>query len=189
MPQINPHKTSRSLKIYGLLLNLYPQEYLQLHRAEMLQNFEEFERTSSSKVGLWLFIGRDLLISFMTHFTKSLWRQSTIVAVVLVVVLAIARHHPGQHEHSVWSFCYGYVVGWFSGWWRKGRQARTNRIMPNCVMSFWGQTVIICVVLTTVLAIAHKFSGAHEHAFWALCYGYLVAWPAGWLGKRWQLRH
>ena len=75
MPQIDQHNTSRSLAIYGLLLALYPQEHLQLHRAEMLQNFEDFERTSS-KADLWLFMGKDLVISFKSHFTKSFWGQT-----------------------------------------------------------------------------------------------------------------
>jgi hypothetical protein len=33
------------------------------HRAELLQNLEDLEQASSSKVELWLFIGKDLAIS------------------------------------------------------------------------------------------------------------------------------
>jgi len=53
--------TSRSLAIYGLLLGLYPRPYLQRHRAEMLQNFQDLEQASPSKSALWLLIERDLL--------------------------------------------------------------------------------------------------------------------------------
>jgi hypothetical protein len=52
--------------MYRLFLELYPPEYLQEHRAEMLQNFEDLERASSSKAALWLFIGKDLMISLIT---------------------------------------------------------------------------------------------------------------------------
>jgi hypothetical protein len=67
---------SRSLAMYGLLIELYPPEYLRQHRAEMLQNFEDLERTSSSKAALWLFMGKDLIISLMSHYINSLWGQA-----------------------------------------------------------------------------------------------------------------
>ena len=62
--------------MYGLLIELYPPEYLQQHRAEMLQNFEDLERTSSSKAALWLFMGKDLMISLTSHYLNSLWGQA-----------------------------------------------------------------------------------------------------------------
>lgn len=62
--------------MYGLLIELYPPEYLQQHRAEMLQNFEDLERTSSSKAALWLFMGKDLMISLMSQYINSLWGQA-----------------------------------------------------------------------------------------------------------------
>lgn len=62
--------------MYGLLIELYPPEYLQQHRAEMLQNFEDFECTSSSKAALWLFMGKDLMVSLMSHYINSLWGQA-----------------------------------------------------------------------------------------------------------------
>lgn len=73
---IEQNGMSRSLAMYGLLLELYPREYLRQHRAEMLQNFEDFERTSSSKAALWLFMGKDLVISLMSHYTNSFWGQT-----------------------------------------------------------------------------------------------------------------
>lgn len=54
--RIEQNGMSRSLAMYGWLIELYPPEYLQQHRAEMLQNFEDLERTSSSKAALWLFM-------------------------------------------------------------------------------------------------------------------------------------
>lgn len=188
MPRADQQGASRSLAIYGLLLNLYPQEYLRHHRAEMLQNFEDFEQTSSSKTELWLFLGKDLAICFGARFIKSLWGQTTIVAIVLVLLLAIARRHPGQHEHSIWDFCFGYMLGWFSGFWRRGRRTRFNNPSPRYFKSFLVETVIICIVLVTMLIVERTFLGIHEHSIWVLCYGYIIAWPAGWLGKRWQSR-
>jgi hypothetical protein len=78
---------SRSLAVYGLLLELYPRPYLQQHREEMLQNFQDLEQASASKVELWLFLARDLLASLRSQFTRSLWGQTVIVVSVLVILL------------------------------------------------------------------------------------------------------
>jgi hypothetical protein len=43
-------------------------------------------------------------------------------------------------------------------------------------------------VLAVVLAVVRQHPGRHEHFIWAFCYGYLLAWFAGWLGKRRQAR-
>jgi hypothetical protein len=53
MAQAEQSRTFRSLAIYGLLLELYPRPYLQQHRAEMLQDFQEVAQTLPSKAGLW----------------------------------------------------------------------------------------------------------------------------------------
>lgn len=106
MSQAEKHQTSRSLLIYGLLLNLYPHEYLQYHRAEMLQNFEDFDLASSSNTEIWLFFGKDLAISLTTQLVKTLGGQTAIVFVMLIAVLAAVRRHPGRDEHSVWGFCF-----------------------------------------------------------------------------------
>jgi hypothetical protein len=63
MAQRRRSGTSRPLVIYGWLPELYPCAYLQQHRAEMLQDFEDLEQASPSKAALWLFIGRDLAVS------------------------------------------------------------------------------------------------------------------------------
>ena len=57
--------------MYGLLLELYPPEYLKQHRAEMLQNFEDLEHASSSKAALWLFVGKDLMTSLISHYVPT----------------------------------------------------------------------------------------------------------------------
>jgi hypothetical protein len=194
MPQIDQHRTYRSLMIYGLLLNLYPQDYLRRHRAEMLLNFEDFESASSSKAALWLFIGQDLLVSVISIFaesvsrqiTKSFWRQTVIVLIVLAVLLSARRGHTG--EHFIWAFCYGYISGWFIGWWRKDRQASPSCVIPTFLRTFWGQTIVIGMVLAIIVAVARNHPGPVEHAIWVLCYGYMLGWSAGWMGKRRQLR-
>lgn len=59
----------------------------------MLQNFEELEEASSSKVALWLLIGQDLVISLISHLVegkmKSLNTLKAYVVGVLIVWAAI----------------------------------------------------------------------------------------------------
>jgi hypothetical protein len=63
-------KESRSLRLYARLLELYPPAFLQRHRAEMLQNFADLEDAATSKVALWLVIGKDLTMSLISHFSR-----------------------------------------------------------------------------------------------------------------------
>lgn len=186
MPRFDRPGTSRSSTVYGLLLNLYPREYLRHHRAEMLQNFEDFEHASSSRIGLWLFVGKDLALSVITHFAKSRWGQSVIVVAVLIALLAAVGHRPDHHERTAWGFCGGYLLGWYSGWWRKERQLRLDKPFSRYSKSFLVDVGIICFALVMLLILSPNFFTIHEHAIWALCYGYMIAVPAGWLGKRWQ---
>ena len=153
----------------------------------MLQNFEDFEADSSSEVGLWLFIGKDLLVSLKTHFARSLWAQLAGIIAVLGAVIATASLFPGHHEYYIWIIAFGYLLGWFSGWWRKSRQIRKTRTAPDFISSFWLQAIINCVVLAVVSEIAPKVFSAHERTIWALCWGSFVSWPKGWLCKRRQV--
>lgn len=93
MAHIEGNGTSRSSVLYRRLLNLCPPQYLQQHRAEMLQNFKDLEEASSSKVALWLFVGQDLVISLISHLKegqmKSLNTLSAYVVGVLIVWAAI----------------------------------------------------------------------------------------------------
>jgi hypothetical protein len=52
MARIVQKTRSRSLRIYAFLLELYAPEFLEQHRAELLQNFEDFENASSSNAAL-----------------------------------------------------------------------------------------------------------------------------------------
>jgi xanthine/uracil permease len=173
--------------MYGLLLHLYPQEYLRRHRAEMLQNFEDFERTSS-KAELWLFLGKDLVVSLRSQFTKTLWAQTAIVVIVLAVLLAYTERHAVAREHPVEGFCCGYILGWFAGWFGERWQASSVSRVPNGIRSLPAQAMIVVSVLVLVIAVARVGSGAQNHVIWALCYGFLLAWIAGWIGNRWRLR-
>jgi CubicO group peptidase (beta-lactamase class C family) len=83
---------SRSRVVYGFLLGLYAPEFLARHRAEMLQNFEDLENASSSTTALWLLIGEDLMLSFISRkIPKSFWGHTAPIFAVLVVVLAVWR--------------------------------------------------------------------------------------------------
>ena len=75
-------EASRSLRLYARLLELYPPSFLQQHRAEMLQNFADFEDAAGSKAGLWLFIGNDLVLSLGSNVFHS--RLGKFVIGVLV---------------------------------------------------------------------------------------------------------
>jgi len=92
----------------------------------MLQNFEDLEHTSSSKAALWLFIGKDLMISLLSHNNRrSLLGQTTLVLVILAVVLAVLWVFTSHHYFiGAATVCYGFVIGWFAGWLGKRRQIR-----------------------------------------------------------------
>jgi hypothetical protein len=80
-------KESWSLRLYARLLELYPPEFLQRHRAEMLQNFADLEDAASSKAALWLLMGKDLTMSLISHFFAS--RLGHYVIAVLVAWLLL----------------------------------------------------------------------------------------------------
>jgi hypothetical protein len=54
--------------------------------------------------------------------------------------------------------------------------------------SFWGQTGLMLIILAAVLAVLrvvashHYFMGAAT-----VCYGFVIGWFAGWLGKQRQM--
>jgi hypothetical protein len=174
--------------MYGLLLNLYPQEYLRRHRAEMLQNLEDFECTSSSKAELWLFLGKDLAVSLRSQFARALWGQTAIVVIVLAILLVYTERHAVARQHPVEGFCCGYILGWFAGWFGELCQASSGSRVHNGISSLPSQATIVVSVLVLVIAISRVASGAQNHVIWALCYGFLLAWIAGWIGNRWRLR-
>jgi hypothetical protein len=189
MAHTEQNGASRSLAIYGLLLDLYPRPFLQRHRAEMLQNFDDLEQSSPSKSALWLFIGRDLLVSLRSQFTRTLWGQAAMVVLVLAIVLIYTEHHAVARRHPTEACCLGYILGWFAGW--SGRQWRASSISraPRYIRSLPAQAMIVVSVLGLVLAIAGFGSRSQSHVIiWTLCYGFLLAWGTGWLASRRQAR-
>lgn len=184
MAQAEQSNTSRSLTIYGLLLDLYPRSYLQQHRAEMLQNFQDLEQASPSKAELWLFLARDLAFSLRSQFIKTLWGQTAIVVIVLAVLLACTKRNAVAREHPVEGFCCGYILGWFAGWVGERWQASAVSRAPNGVRSLPAQAMIVVSVLVLVIAIARLGSDAQNHIIWAICYGFLLAWITGWIKSR-----
>ena len=98
-------KESRSLRLYAWLLELYPPAFLQRHRAEMLQNFADFEQAAASKAALWLLIGKDLTMSLMSLFFASRLGRYVIgvlVAWMLLFTIGYFRYgstpgHPAVH--------------------------------------------------------------------------------------------
>jgi hypothetical protein len=110
--------------VYAFFLKLYAPEFLAQHRAEMLQNFEDLETASSSKVALWLFIGEDLMFSlFSRNVPRSLWGQTVLMLITLGIVLAVLWALTSHRYFiGVATVCYGFVIGWFAGWLAKRRQ-------------------------------------------------------------------
>ena len=97
-------KESRSLRLYARLLELYPPEFLQRHRAEMLQNFADLE-DAESKAKLWLLIGKDLAMSLISQFFESRLGHYAIAVVVTWILLFVVGYfffrptpgHPALH--------------------------------------------------------------------------------------------
>jgi hypothetical protein len=180
---------SWSQAIYGLLLELYPRPYLQQHRAEMLQNFQDLEQASPSKSALWLFIARDLVASLQSQFTRTLWGQTAMVVLVLAIVLVTSEHHAVARRHPTEACCFGYILGWFAGWFSKRWQASSISRAPSYIRSLPTQAMIVVSVLLLIIAVAGVGAPTQSHVIiWTLCYGFLLAWGAGWLGSRRQMR-
>ncbi len=188
MVRTGQNETSRSLAIYGLLLELYPGPYLQRHRAEMLHNFQDLEQASPSKSALWLFIGRDLLVSLRSQITRTFWGQTTIVVLVLSVMLIYAGGHDVARERLIEGSCFGYIPGWFAGWFGRRWQASSVSRVPNRIRSLPTQATIVVGMLVLVIAARGVGSTLQNHLIWTLCYGFLLAWFTGWLGNRRQAR-
>jgi hypothetical protein len=111
-----PQNESRSLRVYARLLQLYPTEFLQQHRAEMLQNFSDLEDATASTTALWLLIGKDLTMSLVPQFFAS--RLGNYVVAVLVawmllfavgyVLRGSTPGHPALHTFA------GFLLGMLS---------------------------------------------------------------------------
>ena len=188
MAHTDQHGRSRSLAIYGLLLELYPRPYLQQHRAEMLQNFQDFEQASQSKAELWLFLARDLATSLRSQFAKSLWGQTAAVLLVLAIIVEYTERFALARAHLTEISCFGYILGWLAGWHGKRWQASSISRAPSYVRSSSAQAMIVVSVLVLLITIGTVARGAQSHAIWALCYGFFIAWLTGWAAYRRQMR-
>ena len=155
----------------------------------MLQNFQDLEQASPSKSALWLFIVKDLVASLQSQFTRTLWGQTAMVVLVLAIVLIYSEHHAVARQHPTEACCFGYILGWFAGWFGKQWQASSISRAPSYIRSFPAQAMIVVGVLGLVIVVADAGSPTQSHVIiWTLCYGFLLAWGAGWLGSRRQAR-
>ena len=58
------------------------------------------------------------------NIPRSLWGQTILMFVILVVVLTVLRTFTPHHYFmGAVTVCYGFVVGWFAGWLARRRQA------------------------------------------------------------------
>jgi hypothetical protein len=188
MARTEQHGSSRAAAIYGLLLSLYPRPYLLQHRAEMLQNFRDFEQTSPSKAELWLFLARDLTVSLWSQFNRTLFGQTAIMVSVLALLLVYTEHYAVARLRLTESCCLGYIPGWFAGWFGKRWQASSISRVKACIRSLPAQAMIVVSIPAAVIAAAGVGSDFQSHLIWTLCYGFLLAWITGWLASRRQMR-
>ena len=109
-------KESRSFRLYARLLELYPPAFLQRHRAEMLQNFDDLEDAAGSKAALWLLIGKDLTMSLISHFFASrLGRYVIGVLVAWMLLFAIGYFlHGSTPGYPVLHVFAGFLLGMLS---------------------------------------------------------------------------
>jgi hypothetical protein len=106
-------KQSWSLRIYARLLELYPPSFLQRHRAEMLQNFEDLEDAEASKAKLWLLIGKDLTVSLILQFFGSRLGRYVIAVIatwILIFVIGYFFYGPTPGR-PVLHFFEGFMLG------------------------------------------------------------------------------
>lgn len=174
------HGAFPGVAIYGLLLGLYPRAYLLRHRAELLQNFEDLEQALPSKAALWCLIAKDLAVSLWFECKRTFWAQTSIRFAILSLMLGIVHRHAGPREQLVWTFCFGYALGWFAGWfgwhWRMSSSSRS----PIFVRSFRGQVVMLLGAIAVVLAAGTVFDDFQKRLIFASCYGVAIAWFTGW---------
>ena len=173
------HGACRQLAIYGLLLKLYPRAYLKRHRAELLQNFQDLEQQLPSKAALWRFVARDLAVSLPAEFMRTLWGQTAIRFAILSLMPLIAQRYPGR-EHAVWTFCCGYALGWFAGWFGWHWRMSADSGSPGFVRSFRGQAVMLLGAIAIVLAAGILFPELQKRLVFASCYGTVLAWLSAW---------
>ncbi|MDE2448640.1 MAG: hypothetical protein KGO22_06700 [Gammaproteobacteria bacterium] len=183
------HGALRPLAVYGLLLELYPRRYLRRHRAELLQNFRDLEQELPSKAALWRFVGKDLVVSLGAEHMRTLWGQTAIRFAILSVMLVIAQRYPAR-EHSIWTFCCGYALGWFTGWFGWHWRMSAGSGLPGFARSFRGQAVLLLGAIAIVLAAGTLFPDLQKRLVFAACYGTVIAWlSAWWRNHRYTSRH
>jgi hypothetical protein len=162
------------------LLELYPRAYLRRHREELLQNFQDLEQDFPSTAALWCFVVRDLAVSVWSESMRTFRGQTTIVVLILSLIVAIAQWHHGKKESYLQACCFGYLLGWFAGWFGYQWRISTGRRLPGFVRSFHGQAAMVLCVITIVLVAVKLFSNLPESLVFAICYEAALAWVTGW---------
>jgi hypothetical protein len=112
-----------------------------------------------------------------------------MVVLVLAIVLVYTEHHAVARRHPTEACCFGYILGWFAGWFGKQWQASSISRAPSYIRSLPAQAMIVISALGLVITVAGVGSRTQSHVIiWILCYGFLLAWIAGWVGSRRQRR-
>lgn len=101
------------MRVYARLLALYPPSFLERHREEMLQNFADLEDTAGPKAKLWLWMGKDLVMSLASQFFRSrlgMYVIAVLVGWMLLFVVGYLVHGPTRGHPALHAFA-GFLPG------------------------------------------------------------------------------
>ena len=157
MTRPEQRKPSRSLRLYARLLELYPPAFLQQHREEMLQNFDDLEAAGTSKAALWLLIGKDLTMSLVSQFFASQLGGYVIAVLVtwmLIFVIGYFTHGstPGYPAlHAFGGFLPGMLFMYIA-------MRLSTRLQDSPYVI---GVLVACVVLFTIGYLRHAGMSGH----------------------------
>jgi hypothetical protein len=100
---------------------------------------------------------------FMIRIRKA----SRLVRVRFHSVLAYTEHHAVARRHPTEACCFGYILGWFAGWFGKQWQASSISRAPSYIRSLSAQAMIVVGVLGLVIAVAGVGSRTQSHVIQA----------------------
>jgi hypothetical protein len=173
-----PQKESRSLRVYARLLELYPTEFLQQHRAEMLQNFSDLEEAATSKTALWLLMGKDLAMSLIPHFFASRLGRYVVAVLAAWMLLFAAGYvlrgstagHPALHTFG------GFLLGMLSMY------VATRLYGPLRNSSY---VIGVLVVLISLFTFGYlRYAGTSSHPFLQVFGGVLLGMLSMYIATR-----
>lgn len=91
-------------RVYEKLILLYPAQYLERHRDELLQNFDDLDRDNPSQHFFLAFIISDLFKSlggeYMQYIRTHRWAQLTLAVIIALFALSVWQFFELNWAHS-----------------------------------------------------------------------------------------